>query len=345
MLARFWAEFFTNCDTGDKTMKTVKLLAALAAAVSVLFTQGALAQTFPTKPIHLVMPYPPGGSSDILARPIANEMTKSLGQPVLIEYKPGAGSTIGADYIAKSAPDGYTLIMLLTAHAINASLMPKLPYDTVKDFAPVTLAATLPLVVVVNAQSNIHTIQDLIATAKANPGKLNYGSAGPGSASHLGCILLGKAIGADLQHVPYKGTGPAMQDLQAGRLDISCEIVVTAVPQVEARTVKALATLSRDRSPVLPDLPTAYEKGFQNIQVYTWTALMFPKGTPAPIVTKLRDAALKTLAEPEVRRQLQTLGASIVSPDRTTPEYLGKFVQDEIDKWAGPIRDSGAVIP
>jgi tripartite-type tricarboxylate transporter receptor subunit TctC len=144
--------------------------------------------------------------------------------------------------------------------------------------------------------------------------------------------------------VPYKGTGPAMQDLQAGRLDISCEIVVTAVPQVQAGNVKAFATLSKDRSPVLPDLPTAFERGFQNIQVYTWTALLFPKGTPEPIVTKMRDAALKTLAEPEVRRQLQTLGASIVSSDRTTPAYLQKFVADEIDKWAGPIRDSGAVI-
>jgi tripartite-type tricarboxylate transporter receptor subunit TctC len=183
-----------------------------------------------------------------------------------------------------------------------------------------------------------------VAYAKANPGKLNYGSAGPGSASHLGCILLGKAIGADLQHVPYKGTGPAMQDLQAGRLDISCEIVVTAVPQVQAGTLKAFATLSKDRSPVLPDLPTAFERGFQNIQVYTWTALLFPKGTPEPIVAKMRDAALKTLADPEVRRQLQTLGASIVPSDRTTPAYLQKFIADEIDKWAGPIRDSGAVI-
>ena len=212
------------------------------------------------------------------------------------------------------------------------------------DFTPVMLIAEIPLVLIVRKDLPVSTFEEFVAYAKANRGKMNYGSAGAGSATHLGCVLLDQAIGADAQHVPYKGTGPAMADLQAGRIDFLCEIVVSAVPQVQAGTVRALATLSRDRSPVLPDLPTAYEKGFQNIQAYTWTALMFPKGTPAPIVVKMRDATLATLAEPEVRRQLQTLGASIVSSVRTTPEYLGKFVQNEIDKWAGPIRDSGAVI-
>jgi tripartite-type tricarboxylate transporter receptor subunit TctC len=172
----------------------------------------------------------------------------------------------------------------------------------VTDFTPVMLIAEIPLVLIVRKDLPVSTFEEFVAYAKANRGKMNYGSAGAGSATHLGCVLLDQAIGADAQHVPYKGTGPAMADLQAGRIDFLCEIVVSAVPQVQAGTVRALATLSRDRSPVLPDLPTAYEKGFQNIQAYTWTALMFPKGTPAPIVVKMRDATLATLAEPEVRR-------------------------------------------
>jgi tripartite-type tricarboxylate transporter receptor subunit TctC len=272
-------------------------------------------------------------------------MGRELGQSVVIENVPGAGGMMGGQRVARAAPDGYTAILgTIATHAHSQTLYKTPLYNAVSDFTPVMLIAEIPLVLIARKDFPASSFEEFVAYAKGNPGKLNYGSAGPGSASHLGCILLGKAIGADLQHVPYKGTGPAMQDLQAGRLDISCEIVVTAVPQVQAGNVKALATLSGDRSPVLPDLPTAFEKGFANIQVYTWTALLFPRGTPEPIVAKMREAALKTTVDPEVRRQLQTLGASIVSSDRTTPAYLRKFIADEIDKWAGPIRDSGAVI-
>ena len=324
-------------------MRILKLPLAVA---TVLFTAiGSQAQDWPQRPISLVVAAAAGGPIDVFGRVMAERMGTFLGQSVVIENVPGAGGMMGGQRAARAAPDGYTAILgTIATHAHSQTLYKSPLYDAVKDFTPVMLIAEIPLVLIARKDFPASSFEEFVAYAKANPGKLNYGSAGPGSASHLGCILLGKAIGADLQHVPYKGTGPAMQDLQAGRLDISCEIVVTAVPQVQGGSVKALATLSRDRSPVLPDLPTAFEKGFANIQVYTWTALMFPKGTPEPIVTKMRDAALKTLGEPEVRRQLQTLGASIVSLDRTTPDYLRQFVADEIDKWAGPIRDSGAVI-
>jgi tripartite-type tricarboxylate transporter receptor subunit TctC len=324
-------------------MKILKLAATLAAALFV--SHHAFAQDWPQRPVTLVVAAAAGGPIDVFGRVMAERMGAVLGQSVIIENVPGAGGMMGGQRVARAAPDGYTAILATIATHAHSQTLYKTPlYHAVNDFTPVMLIAEIPLVLIARKDFPASSFEEFVAYAKANPGKLNYGSAGPGSASHLGCILLGKAIGADLQHVPYKGTGPAMQDLQAGRLDISCEIVVTAVPQVQAGTLKAFATLSKDRSPVLPDLPTAFERGFQNIQVYTWTALLFPKGTPEPIVAKMRDAALKTLAEPEVRRQLQTLGASIVSADRTTPEYLQKFIADEIDKWAGPIRDSGAVI-
>jgi tripartite-type tricarboxylate transporter receptor subunit TctC len=319
----------------------------LAAAVAVLFSvfDRASAQDWPQRPVSLVVAAAAGGPIDVFGRVMAERMGQVLGQSVVIENVPGAGGMMGGQRVARAAPDGYTAILgTIATHAHSQTLYKTPLYNAVSDFTPVMLIAEIPLVLIARKDFPANSFEEFVAYARANPGKLNYGSAGSGSATHLGCILLGKAIGADVQHVPYKGTGPAMQDLQAGRIDFLCEIVVSAVPQVQAGTVKALATLSKDRSPVLPDLPTAYEKGFQNIQAYTWTALLFPKGVPDPIVAKMRDAALKTLAEPEVRRQLQTLGASIVSSDRTTPDYLQNFVRDEIDKWAGPIRDSGAVV-
>jgi tripartite-type tricarboxylate transporter receptor subunit TctC len=323
----------------------VRIAALLVAACMTLGSLQAKAQDWPQRPVTMVVSAAAGGPIDVFGRVMAERMGRELGQSVVIENAPGAGGMMGGNRVARAAPDGYTAILATIAtHAHSQTLYKNPLYNAVTDFTPVMLIAEIPLVLIARKDFPANSFEEFVTYAKANPGKLNYGSAGPGSASHLGCVLLGKAIGADLQHVPYKGTGPAMQDLQAGRLDISCEIVVTAVPQVQAGTLKALATLSKDRSPVLPDLPTAHEKGFQNIQVYTWTALLFPKGTPDPIVAKMRDAALKTLADPEVRRQLQTLGASIVSSERTTPEYLGTFIQSEIDKWSGPIKASGAVV-
>ena len=303
------------------------------------------AQDWPQKPVTLVVSAAAGGPIDVFARIMADRMGKVLGQSVVIENVPGAGGMIGGQRVARAAPDGYTAILgTIATHAHSQTLYKNPLYNAVTDFAPVTLVAEIPLVLIVRKDLPASSLEEFVAYAKANQGKMNYGSAGAGSATHLGCILLNKALGTSIQHVPYKGTGPAMQDLMAGRIDFLCEIIVTAVPQIEAGTVKAIATLSRDRSPVLPDLPTAYENGLKDMQAYTWTALLFPKGTQAPIVEKMREAAMQTMSDPDVRKQLQKLGATIVPAERTGPDYLGNFVKNEIDKWAGPIRESGAVV-
>ena len=318
---------------------------ALATVISLSAAADGHAQDWPQRTVTMVVAAAAGGPIDVFGRVLAERMGQVLGQSVVIENVPGAGGMMGGQRVARAAPDGYTAILgTIATHAHSQTLYKSPLYNAISDFTPVMLIAEIPLVLIVRKDLPATSFEEFVTYAKANPGKLNYGSAGSGSATHLGCILLSKAIGAEAQHVPYKGTGPAMQDLQAGRIDFLCEIVVSAVPQIQAGTVRALATLSRDRSPVLPNLPTAYEKGAQNVQAYTWTALLFPKGTPAPIVDKMRGAALTALAEPGVKRQLEALGASLVSPDRTTPGYLAKFIQDEIDKWAGPIRDSGAIV-
>ena len=320
-------------------MKTARLLAALAGAATLLLAPGTYAQNFPTKPIRLVMPYPPGGSSDILARPIANEMSKSLGQPVLIEYKPGAGSTIGADFIAKSAPDGYNMVMLLTAHAINATLVPKLPYDTVKDFTSITLAATLPLVVVVNAQSNIHSIQDLIAAAKANPGKLNYGSAGPGNTSHLAVEYFKSVVGIDIVHVPYKGSGPAVAGLLGREVDLMFDSLSSSLAQIQAGKFRAIGVSTAKRSLVLPQVPIIAESGVPGFDISAWYGIFAAANTPAPIVQKLNAEFIKAMAQPDAKQRIEGYGYQIVG---STPAQLDAHVKSEIARWGKVVKDSGA---
>jgi tripartite-type tricarboxylate transporter receptor subunit TctC len=285
------------------------------------------------------MPYPPGGSSDILARPIANEMSKSIGQPVLIEYKPGGGSTIGADFIAKSAPDGHTLVMLLTAHAINATLMPSLPYDTVKDFAPVTLAATLPLVVVVNAQSDIKSVQELIAAAKANPGKLNYGSAGPGNTSHLAVEYFKTVVGVDLTHVPYKGSGPAVAGLLGREVDLMFDSLSSSLGQIQAGKFRAIGVSTARRSAVLPQVPTIQESGVAGFDISAWYGIFAAAKTPEPIVQKLNAEIVKAMAVPEARKRIEDYGYQVVG---STPAQLDAHVRAEIQRWGKVVRDSGA---
>ena len=320
-------------------MIPVRLLAAVCGAMIAGASGLAAAQAFPSKPIRLVMPYPPGGSSDILARPIANEMSKSLGQAVVIEYKPGAGSTIGADHIAKSAPDGHTLVMLLTAHAINATLMPKLPYDTVKDFTPITLAATLPLVVVVNAQSDIQNIQQLIAAAKANPGKLNYGSAGPGNTSHLSVEYFGSVVGGKFTHVPYKGSGPAVAGLLGREVDLMFDSLSSSLAQIQAGKFRAIGVSTAKRSHVLPQVPTIQEQGVAGFDISVWYGIFAAANTPAPIVQRLNAEFAKAMAQPEAKQRIEGYGYQIVG---STPEQLDTHVKAEIVRWGKVVRDSGA---
>jgi len=317
------------------------LLASGAGALAAQWPVTASAQAFPAKPIRFVMPYPPGGSSEILARPIAQEMTKQLGTSVIIDFKPGGGTTIGADMIAKSAPDGYNIVMMLSAHAINATLMPKLPYDTVRDFAPITIAATLPLVVVVPAQSSIRSMADLLARARANPGKLTFASAGPGNTSHLSVEYLKSMLGLDMIHVPYKGSGPAIIGLLGGEVDFMFDSLSSSLPQIKGGKFRAIAMASAQRSRILPDVPTVAESGVPGFDVSVWYSVLAAAGTPAPIVNKLHTEIVRAMRAPETKEKIEAAGYDIVG---STPEQAGEFIKAEIVRWSKVVKDSGATI-
>ncbi|NCX27040.1 MAG: tripartite tricarboxylate transporter substrate binding protein, partial [Burkholderiaceae bacterium] len=301
------------------------VLQGLSATALVPFS--AKSQSFPTKPIRFVMPYAPGGSSEILARPIAQELSRTLGQSVFVDFKPGGGTTIGADFVAKSAPDGHTLVMMLSAHAINATLMPKLPYDTVKDFAPITIAATLPLVVVVPAQSPIKTFQDLIATARAQPGKLTFASAGPGNTSHLSVEYLKSRLGLDMIHVPYKGSGPAIIGLLGGEVNFMFDSLSSSLPQIKAGKFRALAMASARRSRILPDVPTVIESGVADFDVSVWYSILAAANTPPQIVQRLHSEFVRVLRTPDVKEKIESYGYDIVG---STPAEADAFIRSEI---------------
>jgi tripartite-type tricarboxylate transporter receptor subunit TctC len=304
--------------------------------VAITLAVPAAAQTWPTKPIRFIMAYPPGGSSDILARPIANEMSKSLGQQVVMEYKPGAGSSIGADAIAKSAPDGYTIGMLLTAHAVNASLIPKLPYDTVKDFASITLAATLPLVITVNAQSPMQTLQDLIDAAKANPGKLNYGS--PGPSIFLSVEHFKAAVGVNFTHVPYKGSGPVVAALLGKEVDLVFDSISSSLAQIQGGKFRALAVTTSKRSHVLPQVPTVQESGVPGYDNSLWYGIFAAAGTPPAIVQRLNSEIVKAMGQPKSKEAIEGYGYQIVG---SSPEQMDSLLRSEVVRWAKVVKDSG----
>jgi tripartite-type tricarboxylate transporter receptor subunit TctC len=305
----------------------------------------AMAQNYPTKPVTMIIPFAAGGPTDVLGRVVGQRMGEILGQQVIIENIGGAGGMTGSKRVADAAPDGYnTVLGTVGTHAQGQTMYKKPLYNAATDFTPVALLAEVPIVLIVRKDLPVKDFKEFVAYAKANQGKMQYGSAGAGSATHLGCVLLDYIIGTSITHVPYRGTGPAMQDLQGGRIDYLCDIITTAKPQVDGGTVKAIAIFDAKRSPALPNLPTAAEQGTDKLEAYTWNALFLPKNTPAPIVTKLHDAAADAMKAPAVRERLEGLGAQIVPTERMTPQYLGQFVKSEIDKWAGPIKASGVVV-
>jgi tripartite-type tricarboxylate transporter receptor subunit TctC len=321
-----------------------QLIAAALIATCALIGAGH-AEDYPARPVTMVVPFAAGGPTDVLARVVADRMGQLLDQQVAVENIGGAGGMTGVQRVAQAPPDGYTIALgTVGTHAQNQTLYKRPLYNAATDFTPVALLAQVPLVLIARKDLPANNLQEFIAYLKANQDKISYGSAGAGSATHLGCALLNAAIGVTIQHVPYRGTGPAMQDLAAGRIDYLCEIVTTALPQIQGGTVKPIAMLSLQRSPVLPNLPTANESGLPNFEAYTWNALFLPKGAPDAIVKKLHDVAVETMKTPAVKDRLEALGAIIVPEDRMTPEYLDKFVKSEIEKWAAPIRASGAVI-
>ena len=318
-------------------------------ALAVLFAVGlaavAKAEDYPSRPITMVIPFAAGGPTDVLGRVVADRMSQLLGQQVVVENVGGAGGMTGVQRVAQSPPDGYTIALgTVGTHAQNQTLYKRPLYNAATDFTPVALMAQVPLVLIARKDLPVNNLQEFIAYAKANQSKMSFGSAGAGSATHLGCLLLNAAMGVDIQHVPYRGTGPAMQDLAAGRIDYLCEIVTTALPQIQGGTVKPVAMLSLDRSPVLPNLPTANESGLPKFEAYTWNAIFLPKGASREIVNKLQNVIAETMRTPAVKDRLEGLGVMIVPPDKQTPEYLDQFVKSEIEKWAAPIRASGAEV-
>jgi tripartite-type tricarboxylate transporter receptor subunit TctC len=311
-------------------------IAALSLAAGVV-----QAQAWPSKPVTLVVPFPPGGTTDVLARALAEKLTTSLGQTVIVESKPGAGATLGADFVAKSKADGYTLLMGAVHHTIAPAVFKKLPYDLQKDFAPITTVALVPNVLTISAMNPAKTVAELVAQAKAAPGKLNYGSNGNGTAQHLIGTQFEAVNGIEIAHIPYKGSGPLVTDLIGGQVTMSFDTVTPVLPHIKAGKLKALAVTTGKRSSALPDVPTLAEAGVKGIDTGTWFGLLAPAATPKDIVTRLNAEVVKLLGQPEFRKQLEAIGAE---PVGNTPEQMAAQIKSDSEKFAKLVKDAKVVI-
>lgn len=310
----------------------------IAVVLGLLVAVPLAAQDYPSRPVKIVVSYAPGGSNDVVARVIAPELQKELGQSFVVENRAGASGTIGADMVAKSPPDGYTLFMGAGAHALAPSLFKKMPYDLVKDFAPVSLAATSAYVLVVNPAVPASTLPELIALLKAKPGQLNYASAGKGTPLHLAAELFKSKTGTDIVHVPYGGDTPALNDLLAGNVELSFMSVASTAPQIRAGKLRALAVTSTRRSEALPDLPTLHELGIDGYDVGTWWGLLAPAGTPDAIVGKLNAAMRKAVAQREVKERFAPLG---LDPMSDSPSEFAAFIKAEVARYAAIAKIAG----
>ena len=305
----------------------------------------ANAQKFPDRSMIVVIPFAAGGPTDILGRVVAGRMSEVLGQQVVVENVTGAGGMTGSARVARSDPDGYQFVLATVGSAAQGQTLYKKPlYNTVTDFTPVILVAEVPLVLITRKDLPVNNFKKFVAYAKEHQAQMQFGSAGAGAATHLGCVLMNYLLGLKFTHVPYRGTGPAMQDPQGGRIDFLCDVMTTAKPPIDGGSVKGLAVFDTQRSSALPNVPTAAEQGTPDLIAYTWNAIFLPKGAPEPIVKTLLDAALVAMHTPAVHDRLTALGAEIVSDDEATPEYLAKFVKSEIAKWAVPIKESGVSV-
>jgi tripartite-type tricarboxylate transporter receptor subunit TctC len=312
-------------------MKRTIFGAALAMMLALTGTAGA--QSFPSRQVTMIIPFAAGGPTDVLGRIMAQRMGEILKQTVIVENIGGAGGMTGGKRAADAKPDGYTMLLgTVGTQAQGQTLYKKPLYNAVTDFAPVGLIAEVPIALLVRKDLPAKDLKEFVAYSKANQAKMQFGSAGAGSATHLGCVVLNTAMGTNITHVPYKGTGPAMQDLVAGRIDFLCEIISTAKPQIDGGTVRALAIMTAARSPVLPNLATTREQGL-DVQAYTWNALFAPKGTPKDIIAKLNAAAVTALADPKVRTQFSAIAQEIPPREQQTPEALGALVKSDIEKW------------
>ena len=303
--------------------------------VSMVWSQ---APSYPNRPIRLIIQYPPGGAVDPMARSIAQELAKAWGQPVVVDNRPGAGTIIATEILAKAPPDGYTVILSSVALTVNPAMHSKLPYDPVKDFTPISLVAKYPMMLVVNPKIPVHSVRELIAFLKARPGQINFSSTGIGTIQHLAGELFKSVTGVDMVHVPYKGSGLSMMSVMRGEVSLTMDVIVLLLPQVKAGNLRALAVTGAKRSPLAPNLPTVSETGLAGFEVSTWLGFLAPAGTPREVVKKWHQEIARILQLPEIRERQISQG---IDPVGSTPEYFAEFIKAEIAKWGSMVKQAG----
>jgi tripartite-type tricarboxylate transporter receptor subunit TctC len=326
--------------TDTRAFTRRRMVQAIALALT-LSGGSAIAQAWPSKPITLVVPFPPGGTTDVLARALGEKLSPSLGQTVIVENKPGAGATLGADYVAKSKPDGYTLLVGAVHHTIASSVYKKLPYDFQKDLAPITTIALVPNVLVVNASTPVKTVAELVKLAKAEPGKLSYGSNGNGTAQHLIGTQFQNLTGTEITHIPYKGSGPLASDLIGGQITMSFDTITPVLPHIKAGKLRPLAVTTAKRSAALPEVPTLEEAGLKGFNIGTWFGVLAPAATPKDIVARLNTEMVKVIQSPEFRKRMDEIGAE---PIGNSAEQMALQIKVETDKFAKLVKDAKVTI-
>jgi len=315
--------------------------AFLTSVMALLFAGPILAQSFPAKPVRVVVPYPPGGPTDIVARVLFQQVAEATGQQFLIDNRAGAGGNIGAELVAKSPPDGYTVLIGTTAHAINMSLFKNLGYDVQKDLMPVSLLTQGPLVLIAHPQFPASTVKEVIELAKTKPGGLNFASSGNGQSTHLSAELFNTMAGIKMAHVPYKGSAPALTDVMSGQVDVMFDTTLSAMPFVKAGKLKAIGLTSAVRSPAAPDVPTIAESGLPGYEVFAWNGVLVPTGTPKAIIQQLNDHIRKAMLLPQVKDKFSAQG---FAASWNSPESFGVFLKTEVDKWSRTVKASGATL-
>ncbi|MEP7058857.1 MAG: tripartite tricarboxylate transporter substrate binding protein [Caldimonas sp.] len=321
--------------------RLVRAVAFTAVPLAALCAGDAVAQTWPSKPITLIVPFPAGGTTDVLARTLAEKLTQSVGQPVIVESKPGAGATLGADYVAKAKPDGYTLLVGAVHHTIATSVYKKLPYDFQKDFAPITTIALVPNVLVVNSATPAKNVAELVALLKAAPGKYNYGSNGNGTAQHLIGTQFQNLTHTEMVHIPYKGSGPLAIDLLGGQVTMSFDTVTPVLPHIKAGKLRALAVTTAKRSSALPDVPTLDEAGLKGFDIGTWFGVLAPAATPKDIVARLNSEMVKAIHSPDFRKRMEEIGAE---PVGNSAEQMAQQIRSETEKFTRLVKEAGVTI-
>lgn len=326
----------------SRAARTIGLGMAAAALVASVTVAAPAHAEFPEKPIRLILPYPPGGPTDLLARVVAAEMSNTLGQQVVVDNRPGASGMIGAEQVARATPDGYTILANASLHVINPSIYPDMRYDAIKDFAPITQLAAVPLVLVVPPSSPIKKPQDIVTQDNKNPGKLSFGSAGTASSQQLAGESFKIAAGIDMLHVPYRGSAPALADLVGGQIDLMFDSMPSAMPFISSGQLRAVAVTTSQRATALPDVPTVAESGYPGFDISTWYGFWAPAGTPEPVVAKLAEHAAMALKTPQVRERYAAMGAE---PVGSSPADFAAYNVSEGEKWAEIVRKSGAANP